>query len=118
MVNKNHPLPLASYCFDKLAKAKVFIKIDMLLGYFEVYIEKFVEAKINIVMRYGSFVFVEIPFGLCNSLGTFSSLMNEFMCPFTYKFVMVYFDDIIVFSKDTNKDNKNLEHFFEALMWN
>ena len=61
------PLPLVANCFDKLAKARVLSKLDLRQGYYQVMIVEGEEYKTTCVTRYGSFEFIFMSFGLCNS---------------------------------------------------
>jgi len=72
-----YPLPLVADCFDKLAKARVFSKLDLRHGYYQVQIVEGDEKKNAIVTRYGSFEFLVMPFGFCNAPATFFTLMND-----------------------------------------
>jgi len=76
-VRNRYPLPLAVDFFDKLAKARVFSKLDLRHGYYQVRIAEGDEKKTAIVTRYGSFEFLVMPFGLCNAPATFFTLMND-----------------------------------------
>jgi hypothetical protein len=67
------------------------------------------------VTRYGSFEFLVMPFGLCNAPTTFCTLMNDVFRPFLDKSVVVYLDDIVVFSENMEDHKRHLEEVFEAL---
>ena len=77
MVTNRYPSPLATDCFDKLAKARVFSKLDLRHGYYQVRIAEGDVKKTTIVTRYGSFEFLVMPFWLCNAPATFCTLMND-----------------------------------------
>jgi hypothetical protein len=76
------------------------------------------EAKTTMVTRYGSFEFLVMPFGLCNAPTTFCTLMNDVFKPFLDKSVVVYLDDIVVFSENMEDHKKHLVEVFEALRQN
>ena len=95
-VKNPYPLPLVAYCFNKLDKARVFSKLDLGQGYYQVRITKSDEYKKTCVTRYGSFDFLIMEFGLCNAPANFSTLMNNVLRSFLDKSVVVYLDDIIV----------------------
>ena len=110
-----YPLPLAADCFDKLAKAQVFSKLDLRQGYYQVRIAEGDERKTAIVTRYGSFEFLVMPFGLCNAPATFCTLMNDVLRQYLDTFVVVYLDDIVIFSDNMEDHKKHLALVFEAL---
>jgi hypothetical protein len=71
-IKNQYPLPLAMNFFDKLAKAKVFSKLDLRQGYYQVRIVEGDEAKTTMVTRYVYFEFLVMPFGLCNTQPPFA----------------------------------------------
>ena len=73
------------------------------------------KRKIVIVTRYGSFEFLVMTFGLCNAPATFCTLMNDVLHPYLDTFVVVYLDDIVIFSDNMEDHKKNLALVFEAL---
>jgi len=117
-VKNRYPLPLATDCFENLAKARVFSKLDLRHGYYQVQIAEGDEKKTAIVTRYGSFEFLVMPFGLCNAPTMFFTLMNDVLQPYLDSFVVVYLDDIVVFSDNMEDHKKHLAMVFEALRTN
>ena len=117
-VRNRYPLPLATDCFDKLAKARVFSKLDLRHGYYQVRIAEGDEKKTTIVTRYGSFEFLVMPFGLCNAPATFCTLMNDVLRTYLDSFVVVYLDDIVVYNDNMEDHKKHLAMVFEALRAN
>jgi len=105
-------LPLAGDCFDKLAKARVFSKLDMRHGYYQVRIAEGDEKKTMIVTRYGSFEFFVMPFRLCKAPATFFTLMNDVLRPYLDSFIVVYLDDIVVYSDNMEDHKKHLVMVF------
>jgi hypothetical protein len=73
------------------------------------------EVKTTMVMRYGSYEFLVMPFGLCNAPATFCTLMNDVLRPFLDKFVVVYLDDIVVYNESMEEHKKHLAQVFEVL---
>jgi hypothetical protein len=67
------------------------------------------------VTRYGIYDFLVMSFGLCNAPATFCTLMNDILRKFLDKFVVVYLDDIVVFSESMEEHEKKLEEVFEGL---
>ncbi|GJW48836.1 putative nucleotidyltransferase, ribonuclease H [Tanacetum coccineum] len=97
-IKNKYYILLTADLFDQLGKARYFTKLDLRSGYYQVWIAKGDEAKTTCVMRYGSYEFLVIPFGLTNAPVTFCILMNKLFHPFLNKFMVVYLDDIVVYS--------------------
>ncbi|GJZ53762.1 putative nucleotidyltransferase, ribonuclease H [Tanacetum coccineum] len=97
-IKNKYPIPLITDLFDQLGKARYFTKLDLRSGYYQVRIAEGDEAKTTCVTRYGSYEFLVMPFGLTNDPATFCTLMNKLFHPFLDKFVVVYLDDIVVYS--------------------
>ena len=76
------------------------------------------EHKTTCVTRYGSFEFLVMSFGLCNAPATFCTLMNDVLRPFLDKSVVVYLDDIVVYSETMEKHRQDLKEVFNALQEN
>ena len=86
----------------------MFSKIDLRSRYHQVRIKE--EEIYNIAFRtkYGHYEFVVVPSGSTNALSTFMCLMNSVLCPYLDKFVIVFIDDILVYSKNEEEHVKNL----------
>jgi len=85
--------------FDQLGDARYFTKLDLRSGYSEVCIAEGDDLKTAHMIRYGSFEFLVMPFGLTNALATFCTLTNKVLASFLDCFVVVYLDDIVIYSK-------------------
>ena len=101
-----YPLPLIGDLLDRLRSAKVFTKIDLRAGYNNVRIAPGHEWKTAFRTRYGSFEYLVMPFGMTNSPATFQHFMNDIFRNMADIFVIVYLDDILVFS-DNEEDHKD-----------
>ena len=105
-VKNRYPLPLISGLFDQLSQAKIYTKIDLRGAYNLVRIKAGDEWKTAFRTRYGHFEYNVMPFGLTNASAIFRHLMNDVFREFLDHFVVVYLDDILVFSKN-EKDHEN-----------
>ena len=98
-IKNKYLIPLAAELFDRLSKASYFTKLDLRSGYWQVRIAAGDEGKTTCVTRYGSYEFLVMPFGLTNAPATFCNLMNDVLFDYMDAFVVVYLDDIVVYSK-------------------
>ncbi len=104
-VKNRYPLPRADQLFDKLARAKYFSKIDLRTGFYQILIALEDRHKTAFVTSQGLFEYNVLPMGLCNSPGVFQALMNDTFREYLDKFVLVFLDDIIIYS-DTLEDHE------------
>ena len=106
MKNK-YPLPRIDDLFDQMRGEKVFSKIDLRFGYHRVRFKDEYIHKKTFRTRYGHYEFVVVPFGLTNGAATFMCLMNSFFSRYLDKFVIVFLDDILIYSKN---EKEHIEH--------
>jgi hypothetical protein len=111
-VKNRYPLPRIEEMLDRLGKAKYFTKLDLTSGYYQIRIAEEDIYKTAFSTRYGHYEFLVMPFGLTNAPATFQTLMNDIFRPYLDKFIMVYLDDILIFS-DTLEDHE--KHVRQAL---
>jgi hypothetical protein len=94
-----YPLPRIDDIFDQLKDAKIFVKIDLRSGYHQVIIKEEDIKKTSFKTRYGHYEFTVVPFGLSNALAIFMFLTNGVLREYLDKFVIVFLDDILIYSK-------------------
>lgn len=106
-IKNRYPLPLISELLDRLRSAKIFTKIDLRSAYNLVRIREGDEYKTAFRTRYGHFEYLVMPFGLTNAPAAFQSGINEIFYDCLDKFVVIYLDDILIFS---NNEEQHEEH--------
>src|SRR3954465_9373215 len=98
-IKNKHPLPRINDLFDQLEGSCVFSKIDLRSGYFQLKIREQDIPKTAFTTRYGLYEYTVMPFGLTNALAYFMNMMNKLFMEFLEKFVVVFIDDILIYSK-------------------
>jgi hypothetical protein len=101
--------------FDQLKGAKVLSKIDLKSGYYQMRIKGQDVPKTAFRTRYGHFEFLVLPFGLTNAPTLFMDLMNRVFQPYLDKFVVVFIDDILVYSKSYEEYEQHLRQTLQTL---
>src|SRR6185437_3848390 len=116
-IKNKYPLPRADALFDKLVNAKIFSKIDLRTGFYQIPIREADRHKTAFVTNQGLYEYNVLPMGLCNSPSVFMELMNA---TFQAKgilgvFVVVFLDDIIVYSKNQEEHELHLRQVLNCL---
>ena len=97
-IKNKYPLPRIDDLLDQLRGAKYFSKIDLRSGYHQMKIRESDIPKTAFVTRYGQFEFTMVSFGLTNAPAYFMNMMNKVFMDELDKFVVVFIDDILVYS--------------------
>ena len=114
MKNK-YPLPRIDDLFNQLKDASVFSKINLRFGYHQLRIKDTNVHKTAFRTRYGHYEFLVMPFRLTNAPTAFMDLMNRVFRPYVGHFVVVFIDDILVYSKDWENHDTHLQVVLETL---
>jgi len=117
-IKNKYPLPRIDDLFDQLKGAKYFSKIDLRSGYFQLKIRESDIPKTAFVTRYGQFEFTVMSFGLTNAPAYFMNLMNKVFMDELDKFVIVFIDDILIYSKSVQEHEQHLRVVLEKLRAN
>jgi hypothetical protein len=108
-IKNKYPLPKIEDLFDQLNGAKVFSKIDLHTGYHQLKVRESDIPKTAFTTRYGLFKYTVMSFGLTNAPAYFMNLMNKVFMKFLDKFVVVFINDILVYSKTEEEHATHLQ---------
>ena len=114
-IKNKYPLPMINDLFDQLEGATVFSKIDLRSGYHQLKIREQDIPKTAFTTRYGLYEYTVMSFGLTNAPAYFMNMMNKVFMEFLDKFVVVFIDDILVFSKNKQEHEVHLRLVLEKL---
>src|SRR3954467_5213615 len=114
-IKNRYPLPRIDEIFDRVQGAKVFSKIDLCSGYHQIRIQDQDIPKTAFRTRYGHYEFTVMPFGLTNAPATFQRLVNDVFRPLLDECVVVYIDDILIYSPDLESHRRHLQQVFDIL---
>lgn len=103
-----YPIPRIDVLLDSLAGCRYFSILDLRSGYHQVPMEPGHEFRTAFTSQWGLYEFVVMPFGLCNAPATFQRMMNGVLRDALGKFVTVYLDDILIFSRDLESHQEHL----------
>nr|GEV89763.1 putative reverse transcriptase domain-containing protein [Tanacetum cinerariifolium] len=114
-VKNRYPLPRIDDLFDQLQGYSIYSKIDLRSGYHQLRVREQDIPKTAFRTRYGHYEFQLMPFGLTNTPAVFMDLMNPVCKPYLDKFVIIFIDDILIYSKDEKEHEEHLKAILELL---
>ena len=114
-VKSRYPLPKVKELMDRLHGARYFTKLDLYLGYHQIRLREEDIQKTAFVMRYGVFEYLVMPFGLCNVPTTFQRVMNTILRDGLDRFVLVFLDDIVIFSRTREEHKQHIRAVLDRL---
>ena len=114
-IRNQYPLPRIDELFNQLQGSRVYSKIDLRSGYHRLKVRENDVSKTAFRTRYGHYEFLVMPFGLTNAPTAFMDLMNRVFSPYLDKFVIVFIDDILLYSGSPEEHAEHLRTVLQIL---
>ena len=117
-IRNSYSLPLIKDIIEKVKGAKYFTKLDLRSSYNLIIIKEGDEYKTAFRTKYGHYEYLVMPFGLKNAPATFQSFINSILRPYLEKCVILYLDDILIYSKDVEEHHNQVRNVLQTLINN
>ena len=114
-IRNQYPLPRIDELFDQLQGSRVYSKIDLRSGYHQLRVQESDVPKTAFRTRYEHYEFLVMPFGFTNAPATFMDLMNRVFQPYLDRFVIIFIDDILVYSGSSEEHSEHLRIVLQTL---
>jgi hypothetical protein len=114
-IKNKYPMHIIEVLFDKLRRVSVFLKINLRLGYHQLRIQPTDVPKTSFITKYGLYEYTVMSFGLTNALAFFMYLMNNVFLDYLDKFVVVFINDILIYSQNEEEDEEHLRMALQQL---
>ena len=114
-IRNQYPLPRIDELFDQLQGSRVYSKIELRSEYHQLRVQEGDVPKTTFRTRYGHYEFLVMPFGLTNAPAAFMDLMNRVFQPYLDRFVIVFIDDILVYSGSPEEHSEHLRIVLQTL---
>ncbi|WVZ85511.1 hypothetical protein U9M48_032433 [Paspalum notatum var. saurae] len=115
-IKNKYPLPVIEELLDELARAQWFTSLDLRAGYHQIRMEEADQAKTAFQTHHGHFEYTVMPYGVTGGPATFQQVMNTVLDSVLRKFVVVFIDDILIYSKTWDDHLKHIQQVFQILL--